>query len=47
MNKYREFSRCMTLRWPRTAALLSRLAEDYEIEARQEDTKAEEKADEG
>lgn len=47
VNKYREFSRCMTLRWPRTAALLSRLAEDYEIEARQEDTKAEEKADEG
>ena len=47
VNKYREFSRCMTLRWPRTAALLSRLAEDYEIEARQEDTKVEEKADEG
>lgn len=47
VNKYREFSRCMTLRWPRTAALLSRLAEDYEIEVRQEDTKAEEKADEG
>jgi len=47
VNKYRESSRFMRLRWPRTAALLSRLADDYEIEARQEDTKAEENADEG
>ena len=47
VNKYRESSRFMRLRWPRTAALLSRLADDYEIEARQEDTKAEESADEG
>lgn len=47
VNKYRESSRFMRLRWPRTAALLSRLADDYEIEAQQEDTKAEENADEG
>ena len=47
VDKYREYSRRMSLRWPRTAALLFQLAEDYEIEARQEDTKAEENADEG
>ena len=46
-NKYRESSRRMSLRWPRTAAFLFQLAEDYEIEARLEDTKAEENADEG
>jgi len=45
VNRYRQYSRQMSLRWPRTAALLARLADEYEIAARLEDMKAEENAD--
>ena len=45
VNRYRQYSRRMSLRWPRTAALLARLADEYENEARLEDIKAEESAD--
>lgn len=45
VNRYRQYSRRMSLRWPRTAALLARLADEYEIEARLEEMKAEENAD--
>jgi len=42
---YREDSRKMSVRWPRTAAVLDGLAEEYELEAKREDEKAEERAD--
>ena len=45
VNRYRQYSRQMSLRWPRTAALLARLADEYEIAARLEDMRAEENAD--
>lgn len=40
-QSYREHARRMNARWPRTAAILSRLAKDYEYEALHEDIKAE------
>ena len=43
--RYREHSRKMSVRWPRTAAVLDGLAEEYELEAKREDEKAEERAD--
>ena len=35
----------MSVRWPRAAAVLDGLAEEYELEAKREDEKAEERAD--
>lgn len=43
--RYREHSRKMSVRWPRAAAVLDGLAEEYELEAKREDEKAEERAD--
>lgn len=43
--RYREHSCKMSVRWPRTAAVLDGLAEEYELEAKREDEKAEERAD--
>ena len=43
--RYREHSRKMSARWPRAAAVLNSLAEEYELEAEREDEKAEERAD--
>ena len=43
--RYREHSRKMSARWPRAAAVLDGLAEDYECEAEREDERAEEWAD--
>ena len=40
-QSYREHARRMNARWPRTAAILSRLAKDYECEALHEDIEAE------
>ena len=40
-QSYREHARRMNARWPRTAAILSRLAQDYECEALREDIEAE------
>lgn len=44
-RRYREHSRKMSARWPRAAAVLGGLAEDYEREAELEDERAEERAD--
>lgn len=43
--RYREDARRMNAQWPRTAAILNSLAEDYEREALREDTEAEQWGD--
>ena len=40
-QSYREHARRMNARWPRTAAILCRLAQEYEGEALREDIEAE------
>lgn len=45
VRRYREHSRKMSARWPRAAAVLGGLAEEYQREAEREDERAEEWAD--
>lgn len=40
-SDYRKWSRACALEWPKTAALLEKLAKDYETEARRHDDRAE------
>lgn len=43
--QYREWSRLTATRWPRTSRVLRKLAENYELDARREDARAEISAD--